>query len=60
MFSVDDSFQKQCMSFVSIHVTVTSVDVLSTKKGFAIMQILNDLARFTLVVLAGLEPAFKV
>ena len=34
MFSVDDSFQKHCMSFVSIHVTVTSVDVLSTKKGF--------------------------
>ena len=30
------------------------------KKGFAIMQILNDLERFTLVVLAGLEPAFKV
>ena len=30
------------------------------KKGFAIMQILNDLARFMLVVLAGLEPAFKV
>lgn len=24
------------------------------------MQILNDLARFMLVVLAGLEPAFKV
>lgn len=48
------------MSFVSIHVTVTSVDVLSTKKGFALLQILNDLAHFTLVVLAGLEPAFKV